>query len=110
MSLRIAEARHMRDMSQADLANLMDTSQPQIMRWETGKRDPQTHVIIKMSQILGVSVPWLLGIDDPKPAITPEEKHLLDLWRSTNAQGRAAIMAVAESQRGDSGLRTAQGL
>lgn len=60
---KIAEARRAKGWSQQQLAEKMDTTQQQIARWETGKRDPKAGVLVQMSALLGVTVSYLLGVD-----------------------------------------------
>lgn len=105
----IRQLREERGWSQSDLAERCETSQQNIGRYENGT-EPKSEMIKKLSAVFGVTVSYLLGIDDdPKPhglRLAPEERHLIDIYRSTDERGRAAIMAVAESQRGNSAVRT----
>lgn len=64
MGYKIAEARKAKGWNQQKLAEMMGTTQQQIARWETGQRDPKADVVIKLSALLGVTVSYLLGVDD----------------------------------------------
>ena len=109
LSDTIRQLREERGWSQYDLADRCGTSQQNIGRYENGT-DPKSGMLKTLSAVFGVTVSYLLGLDDdPKPhglRLAPEEQHLIDIYRSTDERGRAAIMAVAESQRGNSAIRT----
>jgi transcriptional regulator with XRE-family HTH domain len=104
ISYRIKELREARGWSQADLAERCGTTQQAIQRYESGAREPKTSAIAAMSRAFNVTVSYVLGLDDdPEPhgvELTADERELLGLFRSTDERGRAAIMAVARSQRG----------
>ena len=61
--LRIAEARHIRNWSQEQLAEAVGTTQQTIQRWETGAVDPKISKVEAMSAALGVTMSFLLGVD-----------------------------------------------
>ena len=63
---KISEARKAKGWSQQQFAEMMSTTQQQIARWESGQRDPKAGVIVKMSALLGVTVSYLLGVEDDK--------------------------------------------
>ena len=63
---RIAEARIAKGWTQTDLAKKIGTTQQQIARYESGDNDVKSSVIIKMSEALGVTISYLLGLgEDP---------------------------------------------
>lgn len=61
---RIAAARNAKGWSQRDLAEKIGTTQQQIARYESGKNDVKSSVLLKLSSALGVTVSYLLGLDD----------------------------------------------
>lgn len=61
---KIAEARIAKGWSQQDLAEKMDTTQQTIQRYESGSRDIKSSVLIKLSAVLGVTISYLLGIEN----------------------------------------------
>ena len=63
-SLRIQEARKMRGLSQQDLADLMETSQAAVQRWESGARNPRVSTLKKIGDACNVSISFLLGMTD----------------------------------------------
>ena len=61
---KIAEARKAKGWNQQDLAEKIGTTQQVISRYESGDRDPKASVIAAMSSALGVTVSYLLGMDE----------------------------------------------
>lgn len=64
---RLKDVREDRDLKQADIANLLQTSQQQISRWETGTQMMGIDKYIKLAIYYNLSVDYLLGlIDTPR--------------------------------------------
>lgn len=103
--VRIVEARTAKGWSQKQLADAIGTSQQQIARFEAQGSDIKSSVLVKLSDALGVSVSWLLGLtDDSKMATNPasqflnfDEKNLISLFRSCTPDNRKTLIKVAES-------------
>ncbi|AQT84119.1 HTH-type transcriptional regulator ImmR [Paenibacillus larvae subsp. larvae] len=63
---RMAELRRKRNMTQAKLASIVKKSTSAVAMWETGKRDPDSQMIIELSSIFDVPTDYLLGrTNDP---------------------------------------------
>ena len=60
----IKEARKAIGLTQKDLADMIDVSQKDISRWETGARTPSVEGLIKICKALNVSADKLLGLKD----------------------------------------------
>ena len=70
---KIAEARIAKGWSQQDLADHMGTTQQTIQRYEAGARDIKSSTLIKLSATLGVTISYLLGMENasiPNTAMT----------------------------------------
>ncbi len=61
---KIAEARIAKGWSQQDLADKMETTQQTIQRYESGARDIKSSVLVKLSATLGVTISYLLGMEN----------------------------------------------
>ncbi len=61
---RIKELRLEKNMSQNDLASLLNTSQQSISFYETGKRDPDTKTLEFLAGYFNVSIDYLLCKSD----------------------------------------------
>ena len=57
---RIKDLRESRNMTQAELAKLLFVSDKTVSKWEKGNSDPETEILIKMSQIFDVTLDYLL--------------------------------------------------
>jgi transcriptional regulator with XRE-family HTH domain len=51
-------------MSQEELAQLLNTTQSQVSRYENGENDPTSEVLAALARALDVSADWLLGLTD----------------------------------------------
>ena len=64
---RLRDMREDADMSQNDVAALLNTSQQQYSRWESGERELPMHHFITLAKHYNVSLDYLAGIiDTPK--------------------------------------------
>lgn len=71
MTIRFKELRKEKGLTQADLAKVLNTNQSQYGKYENGK----TNLSIENAKILadyfGVSIPYLLGLDDNPNLVDP---------------------------------------
>ena len=61
---RIRELREDRDLRQIDVANAVGIDQRSLSNYETGKTNPDSYAIIKLSQYFGVTCDYLLGVSE----------------------------------------------
>ncbi len=65
---RIRDLREDRDLSQAEVAKLLKTSQQQYSKIETGKADISGEKLILLAKFYRVSADYILGlVDTPRP-------------------------------------------
>lgn len=65
---RIREIRNDRNLTQREIAKLLEMRHPQYNRYETGKTAMPVEVFRKICVILDISSDYLLGFtDNPKP-------------------------------------------
>jgi len=62
---RIAQERKKQNLSQVGLATILDVSRQAISKWESDAAIPEVDKLIALSRLFGVSVGWLLGVEDP---------------------------------------------
>lgn len=80
---KIRERRLALGISQEQLGSLVQISQKQVSRYESGLNDPTGDMIIALAQALNTSADYLLGLtDDPtrRPALydlTPYEREVV---------------------------------
>ena len=66
---RIKDLREDHDLSQAEIAKVIKTTQQQYSKIETGRSDISGEKLILLAKFYGVSVDYILGLSDsPKPS------------------------------------------
>lgn len=93
---KIAEARIAKGWSQQDLAEKLDTTQQTIQRYESGARDIKSSVLIKLSAALGVTISYLLGMDNA--AIPNNSTVDVPLYGAIAAGTPIEMMEVEDTQ------------
>ena len=61
---RIKDLREDNDIKQSSIAKLLQTTQQQISKWETGTQMMGVDKYIKLAQFYNVSLDYLLGVID----------------------------------------------
>lgn len=64
------ELRKKKGLTQIELAKMVNVQQTTVSKWEVGRAVPDYPVLLKLAELYGVSVDYLLG----REAITPEER------------------------------------
>ena len=60
---RLREVRKSKKITQIELANMLGISQKSYSHWENGKTEPSFESIVKLADLLDVSLDWLFGRD-----------------------------------------------
>ena len=76
---RLKTARKNAGLSQATLAEKLFVSQQAVAKWETDRATPNPEMLAKISNILNVSVDYLLCNDSPNNNDIPEDKNVVVL-------------------------------
>lgn len=64
---RLRDLREDSDLTQQDIAELLETTRQQVGKWESGLQMMGVDKYVKLAQHYGVSVDYLLGLtDNPK--------------------------------------------
>ena len=63
---RLQDCREDKDMTQKEIANLLNTSQKQYSRWETGEYQIPLDKIIHLARIYDVSIDNLCGLTNDR--------------------------------------------
>jgi len=61
---RLKELRKEKDLTQKQLAEILQTTDDSIFSWEKGRSQPSIEMIRKLSKFFGVSTDYLLGLED----------------------------------------------
>ncbi len=68
MYKRIKDLREDKDLSQKDIAKILNMSQTGYSKYEVGTNDIPTKILISLSIFYNTSVDYILGLtDNPKP-------------------------------------------
>lgn len=89
---RLKDLREDHDIKQADIAKIINTTQQQICKYETGKQMMGIDKYIKLAEFYNVSIDYLAGvIETPKPlhekfnpnptSITTKEQKILKAYK-----------------------------
>lgn len=84
---RFKQLREQHGYTHEELSEMLGLSQKQIWRYENGKTDPSSEIIVKIAKVFRVSSDYLLGLtDDTNPYIridnlTSVEKEVLSAMR-----------------------------
>ena len=92
--LRISEARKARGFTQEQLALEVGTTQQTIQRWESGQTDPKASDVARISNALGITVSFIMGVDNEQEnaPITDDERALIELFRMLPPKGKHAVL------------------
>ena len=87
--MNLAEAlktvREAKNLSQKELAALVDMAQAQYSRIESGKTDPSFSAVVKIAKALGVSIGELFEADEIFNAVNSYDKTLMEKLRLIDA-------------------------
>ncbi len=89
---RLREMRTKLELSQRDVARILELSPSVVSAYENGERTPSTEILLRLSNIYKCSTDFLLGKVEEKPATVVDVTDLTDL------QVRA-VMAVVKAFR-----------
>lgn len=102
---RLKKLRDERGYTQGDLAKHLGVSQPTIVEYETGKKMPRPDKLIKLAQLLGTSVDYLLGetdekepMDEIKKEIESSTPDLLEILKRTRPHVNGIPIGEAEAK------------
>lgn len=79
---RLKELRKENNMTQSELAKMLDMSTGTVAMWEMGKRNPSFEALEKMSEVFDKKVDYILArSDDPSsPRLSDEDMEDLGRW------------------------------
>jgi transcriptional regulator with XRE-family HTH domain len=66
---RLKELREYADLTQEELANKIGVSRYTILRYESGKIEPNLDKVIALAKLFDISIDYLLGYSDNKKSI-----------------------------------------
>lgn len=63
---RLKDLREDKDLQQSNIAKLLNTTQPQYSRYETGERELPIRYLVTLADFYGVSADYILGRTNDK--------------------------------------------
>lgn len=95
---RLKNLRKQKDLTQTELANLLNLSHGAIAMWETGKRQPDNDTLLRIADFFNVTVDYLLGRDNektpPNEDLSEGEMLLLDLFRNASEEQQQMVLQL----------------
>lgn len=100
MANRLRWAREQKKLSQKFVSIELSVSAPTVSEWESGRKTPSIDNYIKLSELYGYGIDYLLGREATKnkkdPALSSEALRLAHDYDSFGDYGRRALRAVAD--------------
>lgn len=106
-SEKIKELRFESNISQKVLAEKLGLSQSCVTKLENGLREPTGSTLIAFSKFFNVSVDYLVGLEEdspatvsiksPAPALSEDEKELLNIFSTLSESGKDTVMVAARN-------------
>ena len=100
----LRELREDRDMTQADVANLLGTSQQYYSKYETGKYEMPIHYVVPLADFYGVSVDYLLGRTACRVRLEEYQKPIVAGYTADELLADVLTLPLLVREKG-SGLR-----
>lgn len=92
MGNRIRELRELRHMTQVRLSIELEVSQEAVSGYESGKHYPSYPILVRLSELLGVSIDYLMGRSDERGScdctLSSEEAVALGRYRALSPRLR----------------------
>ena len=83
-----------------EIATAVGVTPSSMSMYITGKRDPDAEYIIAMAKYFGVSIDWLLGVDDtPERHQNTEILNLIDRYNVASPSDRLVIQTLLQKYR-----------
>ena len=98
--MNLKEIRLKREMSQSDVANKLGCSPNVQSRYERGERQPSIEVLIDLSNILGVTVDYLIGNHEiESTSLSKYEIELIKESRSADERARQDAILLLQMHK-----------
>lgn len=93
---RLTELMNTKNITNTQLTELAGISKNNVGNYKNGQI-PNANILYKLSQILGVSMEYLIAGKEAKD-LTPEEQTLVNYYRKADDRGKRNILRTAESE------------
>ncbi len=103
--LRLKAARLAKGLTQLDMGNHFNMTAQGYAKYERGKNELKSTMIVKICAVLECSPSWLLGVEEEGMLLPPESKLLQNLkvaFELLNNAGQKRVVEFAEDLAGNS--------
>ncbi len=101
----VKKARELAGLSQKQMAEALGITQQSVYYYESGQRDIKASMLLKMSEVTGTTISFILGLtNNPREkafdssSLSPDESELLSCYRSCTPERRERILADAREK------------
>ena len=99
MGNRIRALRKDNGLTMKQLGKKIGLAESTISQYETGKRNPDNETLLKLGEIFGVTVGYILGSEEKEiapgeQALTEGEKTLLELFRKIPSEQQEMVLQM----------------
>ncbi len=109
---KLRELRKASGLTTTELGKIIGCSNPTITNYERGYRNPDPETLVKLANYFGVTVDYLLGLEDETPASahtpttneqTEAERELLTLFRELSPYLQDLTLQTVRNWAGKAG-------
>ncbi|MCQ2461818.1 MAG: helix-turn-helix domain-containing protein [Clostridia bacterium] len=100
MENRIRQLRKKYHMSQIHLSIELEVSQETVSAYESGKHFPSFQSLVKLSEIFGCSIDYIMGLSDESSLsrrLSDDESRLLTSFSGLNEKSRAMALSYIQA-------------
>lgn len=97
---RLKEYRREHNLTQQELGDKVGLTKQAISRYEAGPRVPNVRIAARFAEVMGVSLSWLSGEDEPavSPAvISPNRRALLEMVETASEEQISMLLRLAKA-------------
>ena len=106
---RLRELRKERGWSQQELADKIGGDARQISRYENRKITPSVEAVIKLAQVLDISIDYLLVDNVPRRSLNNQDKEVVEKMQSIellNKEDKASLLHILDALVSKNKLKT----
>ena len=92
---KLTTLRKKNGMSQEELAERLGVTRQAVSRWELGATQPDAPNLLKLSDLFGVSIDWLLRDGDPEQEEVPQTNAAVQMQTETERKGRKGFLIAS---------------
>lgn len=101
MASKLREFRNAKGLSVVEVGKRVGKSDKTISAWEVGRGQPDADMLVMLCQLYGVEISdFYQERNTTSETLTPEESHLVNIYRSLDESGKHAVMTLAEGLAG----------